>query len=573
MVWPWLLAGFLAGLAVTLGIIWLVRHRHPDHAEGAATGVQPPLAPGDEPAEREMLWSLRATERRLAETQALSRAMLARTAEAQRHAETRESIIDDLTDDVRAALADADALRRRLDETESDVARLETELEAARRAAVDREATDRIERQALLEQLGEGTDRLASLQRRTQAVERALVSARDRAEGAVQEVDALGKRLGSESIRANEAVRLGHTLRAELSERDEVIAALRADRDSSEARHSEAEAVAAHLRTELERTSADLAQARKEAADAHRAAAHADALVLDLRTETTGMASDLGAARHEVAQLRSAVSGLVREGGQERAENRRTDAERMRVLDLEGRLATLESVRRVEVARANSEVDRLRASAVRSEERASRIGELEEQLRSEAHHRAEAESAAESLVNRTTMLEDRLRAAADELRELDSLRERFERVRTSLAASRESLARIAGRDAADEITRLRDALRVERDRTFRLSARLRDGSSAPDDAEGLRVRISELEELIARMELRGPDDLTLVRGIGPAIRDILVSQGITTFAALAAIDDATLEHIRAVVPVYPERIERDRWIEQAAALAAGRGGV
>ena len=137
----------------------------------------------------------------------------------------------------------------------------------------------------------------------------------------------------------------------------------------------------------------------------------------------------------------------------------------------------------------------------------------------------------------------------------------------SLATAREALAALAGRDAADEIERLREALRAERDRTFRLSTRLRDGSAAPDDPEGLRIRLRELEELISRIAIQGPDDLTLVRGIGPAIRDLLVSEGITTFAALGSIDEATLDRIRAAVPVYPERIERDRWIEQAAALA------
>lgn len=62
------------------------------------------------------------------------------------------------------------------------------------------------------------------------------------------------------------------------------------------------------------------------------------------------------------------------------------------------------------------------------------------------------------------------------------------------------------------------------------------------------------------------DDFTVIEDIGPVFNDKLRSVGITTFAELAALSP---EDIEAKTTISASRIERNKWIEQAAQLAKG----
>jgi predicted flap endonuclease-1-like 5' DNA nuclease len=65
------------------------------------------------------------------------------------------------------------------------------------------------------------------------------------------------------------------------------------------------------------------------------------------------------------------------------------------------------------------------------------------------------------------------------------------------------------------------------------------------------------------------DDLTRISGIGPTIQRLLHEQGITTFAQLAALDDAQVDELQATLHGFPGRIRRDDWVGQAARLLEG----
>lgn len=62
------------------------------------------------------------------------------------------------------------------------------------------------------------------------------------------------------------------------------------------------------------------------------------------------------------------------------------------------------------------------------------------------------------------------------------------------------------------------------------------------------------------------DDLTVIRGIGPAIRDRLNRAGITSVAQLAR---SSPERIRELLGSKARGAEVDAWIEQAAGLTKG----
>lgn len=65
------------------------------------------------------------------------------------------------------------------------------------------------------------------------------------------------------------------------------------------------------------------------------------------------------------------------------------------------------------------------------------------------------------------------------------------------------------------------------------------------------------------------DDLTRIKGLGPKISDQLAALGVTTFAQIAAWDEAEIDRIDAHLGRFQGRIRRDDWPGQAKLLAAG----
>jgi len=63
------------------------------------------------------------------------------------------------------------------------------------------------------------------------------------------------------------------------------------------------------------------------------------------------------------------------------------------------------------------------------------------------------------------------------------------------------------------------------------------------------------------------DDLKKLSGVGPALEKKLVAAGVTTFAQIAGWSDADVAEMDEKL-AFKGRIEREGWIEQAAALAA-----
>lgn len=65
------------------------------------------------------------------------------------------------------------------------------------------------------------------------------------------------------------------------------------------------------------------------------------------------------------------------------------------------------------------------------------------------------------------------------------------------------------------------------------------------------------------------DDLRKIKGVGPKLVGLLKEQGITSFAQIAAWDDADVERVDATLGRFAGRITRDQWVEQAKLLAQG----
>lgn len=65
------------------------------------------------------------------------------------------------------------------------------------------------------------------------------------------------------------------------------------------------------------------------------------------------------------------------------------------------------------------------------------------------------------------------------------------------------------------------------------------------------------------------DDLTRIKGVGPKLAARLAELGVTSFARIAAWDDAELARIDSQLGAFAGRPRRDQWIAQAGFLASG----
>ncbi len=65
------------------------------------------------------------------------------------------------------------------------------------------------------------------------------------------------------------------------------------------------------------------------------------------------------------------------------------------------------------------------------------------------------------------------------------------------------------------------------------------------------------------------DDLLLIKGLGPKLVEQLAGLGVTSFAQIAAWDDAEIDRIDAQLGRFQGRIRRDDWPAQARLLAGG----
>lgn len=66
-----------------------------------------------------------------------------------------------------------------------------------------------------------------------------------------------------------------------------------------------------------------------------------------------------------------------------------------------------------------------------------------------------------------------------------------------------------------------------------------------------------------------PDDLTLLKGVGPKLNTLLISLGVTRFDQIAAWGAAEIAEVDGYLGSFKGRIARDGWVEQAGLLARG----
>ncbi|MEM9653901.1 MAG: hypothetical protein AAGA65_17550 [Actinomycetota bacterium] len=100
-----------------------------------------------------------------------------------------------------------------------------------------------------------------------------------------------------------------------------------------------------------------------------------------------------------------------------------------------------------------------------------------------------------------------------------------------------------------------------------------DAAPAPDPDPVIDLTDAENRgpdgRTIDLVEVNHRDDLQVIKGIGPSLEAKLHGMGITTWEQLAALTDEDVAAVGAGIAIFPGRIKRDQWVEQAAALVSG----
>ncbi len=130
------------------------------------------------------------------------------------------------------------------------------------------------------------------------------------------------------------------------------------------------------------------------------------------------------------------------------------------------------------------------------------------------------------------------------------------------------------RERDEQISRLNLAIGE-----MRLGTTLHGGAALPS---GSPMEMSKQEAILNRMRAKAKDfdfssmgiatyadhdDLKIVVGIGPFIEEKLFALGIYTFDQIARFNERDIKQVTEAIEIFPGRIERDHWVEQAQDLA------
>lgn len=91
----------------------------------------------------------------------------------------------------------------------------------------------------------------------------------------------------------------------------------------------------------------------------------------------------------------------------------------------------------------------------------------------------------------------------------------------------------------------------------------------PTPAPSGEVSDSDKPEMLSAAREGGPDDLKMIKGIGPKLEQMLHGMGIYHFDQIAKWTDRELAWVDANLEGFKGRASRDEWIPQAKTLAAG----
>jgi predicted flap endonuclease-1-like 5' DNA nuclease len=95
-----------------------------------------------------------------------------------------------------------------------------------------------------------------------------------------------------------------------------------------------------------------------------------------------------------------------------------------------------------------------------------------------------------------------------------------------------------------------------------LEEQRQEASRKDKENAGVRYFINPFQ-IAATLESADIDDLKKIKGIGPVIERKLNMLGIVSFRQISELNKEAIEQISHTLKFFPDRIERDRWVDQA----------
>ena len=192
--------------------------------------------------------------------------------------------------------------------------------------------------------------------------------------------------------------------------------------------------------------------------------------------------------------------------------------------------------------------------------------ELEAELARNQHQEREQVAALGAARQQLQELKAQLVCKQDREREqvaaLGAAGEQLHELRAKLASTqiRERELAIALERAEGQCSELKAELASRQDRERELAMAL---EAAEGQCRELEARVKALQNSVDR----SGDDLTAIRGIGPAFERALRALGVHTYSQIAAWSDEQIADIADRLRTHPTRILREDWVESAKRLS------
>jgi len=94
-------------------------------------------------------------------------------------------------------------------------------------------------------------------------------------------------------------------------------------------------------------------------------------------------------------------------------------------------------------------------------------------------------------------------------------------------------------------------------------------AAAPKASAAKPAAVAKTAKPKAAAKVVIPDNLELLKGVGPKVNNMLKAMGITSFEQVANWTQADIAEIDSKLGAFAGRISRDNWVEQAKLLVAG----
>jgi predicted flap endonuclease-1-like 5' DNA nuclease len=115
-----------------------------------------------------------------------------------------------------------------------------------------------------------------------------------------------------------------------------------------------------------------------------------------------------------------------------------------------------------------------------------------------------------------------------------------------------------------ELKALQNRLKEEEQREQALLSKIEEQNAEANKKEnaGVRYFINPFQ-IAATLESNDIDDLKKIKGIGPLIERKLNMLGIVSFKQISELSKEAIEQIAHTLKFFPDRIQRDQWVQQA----------